>query len=184
MEIVLFRHGVPKVEEGVWLTPREMARWVADYEAGGLVEQAVPEASLRAAVNLQRLVSSRAPRAVESGRLLTGNSPLGDERLREAALPTAPWPLPAAPPMLWATLFRLAWLAGWSREGESLRTARERAADAAGLLEGWARESGSLGVVGHALFNRLIARELLARGWSGPRRTATAHWGFSAYRKG
>ncbi|UCG14716.1 MAG: histidine phosphatase family protein, partial [Deltaproteobacteria bacterium] len=79
---------------------------------------------------------------------------------------------------------RVAWFLGWSPNGESLPKARERSAVAAERLVEHARRERSVVLVGHRIFNMLLASELRRARWSGPRRLAGEYWGSSTFHRG
>lgn len=77
------------------------------------------------------------------------------------------------------TLLRIAWFLGAKHGCESYREAKERAIAAADFLIKEARENGSVCLVGHGVFNRLIAKELEKRQWQGT--IHHTHWSCSTY---
>ncbi len=85
------------------------------------------------------------------------------------------------PAKVWAGLARAAWFAGWADGVESFRDARARAASAAAILCEHAETRGAVALVGHGLMNILIAGQLRAAGWGGPRLPSQRHWGYAVY---
>ena len=85
------------------------------------------------------------------------------------------------PAKVWAGLARAAWFAGWADGVESFRAARTRAASAAAILCEHAETRGAVALVGHGLMNILIAGQLRAAGWRGPRLPSQRHWGYAVY---
>ncbi len=61
--------------------------------------------------------------------------------------------------------------------------AQPRAKDATVRLCQFAEQHGSVLLVGHAIFNRLLGRELRRIGWHGPRSPSGGYWGIGVYRK-
>jgi hypothetical protein len=108
-------------------------------------------------------------------------SPLIEEVFCEADLPYGHWNIPKLPLSVWGVLFRLAWFCGYSSNVESLLRAEARALCAAKRLLALARKNGSVFLVGHGIMNMLIAKQLLAMGWSGPKRPVNKYWQFSVY---
>jgi len=106
-----------------------------------------------------------------------------DQRLAEAGMPYADWGGVKLSPKSWAILFRVLWYFGYSNNSESYSDAKSRAKIAAGVIAQNAETCGSALFVGHGIFNRLIVKELKARGWYGPRSPASKFWSNSVYRK-
>lgn len=100
--------------------------------------------------------------------------------VREAALPCAFRSGLRLPPALWGGVARTGWFCGWSGGVESFGATRRRAARAAQMLQALARQ-GDVVVIGHGLMNALIAAQLRALGWKGPRFPSRAHWQFASY---
>ena len=152
-------------EAGIRATPRPSTRLRRQAGAAGVI------------------VCSDAQRAVESARALDSTrEPLIDPLFREAGLPVGT----RVPLRLsfdtWVLIAGIAWFWGWSAGTEPLADARRRARSAAQRLMRLATRHRSVMLVGHGVFNALIAAELRRRGWEGPRWTPTAsHWEFTVY---
>ena len=184
MQIALVRHGRPEVD-----SPRVPAdglpAWVRAYDRAGIDPSHPPPSALGALASAaEHLVSSDLPRAIESLRTLAPDHRAPGERIfREAGFPG----LPAIPihldPQFWATAARVAWFLGWSRSTEGLAPARSRAGSAARQLAALAEAHGSVLLVGHGIFNALIAWELRAASWQGPFWPTGAYWSTAVYRK-
>ena len=69
MEIVLARHGRPKFHHGDWIAPRDLGEWIARYNAAGIGRDEPTAAVMQRAASA-RIISSQAPRCVESARRL------------------------------------------------------------------------------------------------------------------
>ncbi len=106
-----------------------------------------------------------------------------DRVFREASLPTPWFASGRVDPAVWGTLLRLAWFMGWAPNGESVVRARARAAAAIRLLTDLSGREGSVLLVGHGVFNGLIAWELCNQGWAGPRLLRGAYWSFGVYER-
>ena len=104
---------------------------------------------------------------------------------REAGFPPLPGILVALNPPLWVTLKilkSLGWLPDGSGIAESVGKARGRARAASRRLVGLAEAHGSVLLVGHGMFNTLIASELNAAGWEGSRWPSGGYWSAAIYR--
>lgn len=101
----------------------------------------------------------------------------------EAQLPHGDWRLPRLSPFTWAFIFRVLWLCGYSRNVESAGAARLRASTAAQRLQSLAGE-GPVLLLGHGVMNRMIAKQLLADGWTRQQRNGSQYWSAAVYRYG
>jgi broad specificity phosphatase PhoE len=182
MEIILARHGKPNLQQSVWITPRQLKDWIQRYNQADLLVEEVPSATLKKATESGVIVSSTLRRCVQSAEQLSRNRAFAAEEVFcEAELPLPNRHFPRLPFWLWSVVFRLAWFCGFFANAEPLAQATERARNAAERLIELARENGSVFLVGHGVMNLLIAGQLSALGWSGPKRPANKYWQFSAY---
>jgi broad specificity phosphatase PhoE len=184
LEIVLARHGRPKLQQWSWITPREFGNWILAYDEAGVFDASIPEPLREKAIRCGRIVSSPLPRCVRSAEALAPLQTVNSEEVfREAGLLHAMWGFPWLPPSVWTVLFRAAWFCGYSANSESLGLARSRARTAATRLIELAQEHQSVFVMGHGIMTALIAKELVEKRWVGPKRPAHGHWQFSVYRR-
>ena len=158
------RHGRSAHVHAGWVNVAGFRRWREAYEAADIVDDERPPAIANDAI----VVTSDAPRAIESGKFIRGQvmvSPL----LRELDLepPHIPW---IRLPMIgWALLIGL---------GSLITPAeRQRATEAAEWLSRLTETHGTVVAVTHAAIRAEIARALVRAGW---RRDAThrsrEHW--------
>jgi hypothetical protein len=82
---------------------------------------------------------------------------------------------------IWAVIFRLLWLLGYSRNSESFVQTKSRASEAAKRLSGIAQEYENVLFVGHGAFNRILSNEVRRQGWHGPKNPGSTHWSFGVY---
>jgi broad specificity phosphatase PhoE len=183
MEIVLARHGKPKLDQGAWIAPRQIEQWRDAYNAADIfTPAAAPRVSIRA-LQSGVIVSSPLPRCVQSLRLLAPSRDIQTEELfREAGIPYAQWEFPRLPLSLWAVIFRIAWFCGYSSHSESVALATIRAGQAAQRLIDLARQHESVFLMGHGIMGALIAKHLICLGWLGPKRPANQYWQYGVYR--
>ena len=64
---------------------------------------------------------------------------------------------------------------------EHIAKAKERAALGAIKLQEYSEKYGTVILIGHGFINRFIARELLSRGWSGPKIPGNRYWAYGVY---
>jgi broad specificity phosphatase PhoE len=184
MRIVLVRHGKPLLESSA-VSAHHLNSWVEAYNRAGIDPALPPPSRVRAlAADAAYVLSSDLPRAVESLRALAPEHPEHAERVfREAGLPGLPSTSVRLDPQLWAFFARVGWFLGWSGATESASRARRRARDASEKLSALAAAHGSVLLVGHGIFNALIAWELRATGWRGPLWPTGSYWSAAVYRK-
>lgn len=184
MQIVLARHGRPKLGHWIWVSPHQLADWIPAYNAGGVFVDEAPARLSAKAEQSGWIVSSPLLRCMQSAAALAPSRVIASEEVfREAALPHGMWRFPPLPLPLWTVIFRAAWLCGYSGDAESLAMARIRARSAAFRLNDLAREHESVFLVGHGIMAALIAKELILQGWAGPKQPVHGYWQFSVYQK-
>ena len=185
MRIILLRHGRPAWDFRTPIRGRDFGAWRRGEDDAPLDPGSRPDPALERLIRSAPCVfTSPLRRSRESAALLAPVvSPVVNAEFREADLPRDFRSGLRLRPALWGLLARSAWFCGWSREVESFGAARERARKAAGLLESRAVSDDVVALVGHGMMNILIARELRAAGWRGPRMPSRRHWGFAIYER-
>ena len=185
MEISLIRHGKSQLVENSKITCLEFKKWVEKYDHNGVfAESTYPSMTTEKISNAKIVITSDLRRSVQSAQLLNpGEKIFPDPLFRETELPIGPMKLLDLKlrPNIWAILFRILWLSGYSYDCESLSDAKIRAYKASQRLISYAEEYHSVALVGHGFFNILIAKELQKKGWKGKRRSATKHWDCTTY---
>jgi len=181
-EIALIRHGKSAQHVGVPIPGHRFEAWQRRYDDAGIHPDSMPRPeSIDAARKAAVLVASDLRRAIDSAdTLCPGRTLETDPIYREGELPSFASG-PRLPALAWAWASRLAWLLGSATNAEPLTEARQRAAVAAERLEDLALEHGSVALVGHGVMNGLIGTALRRRGWRGPRRPASPHWGATRF---
>jgi broad specificity phosphatase PhoE len=177
-QIILVRHGRPAAANATPISGREVGQWVIHYNGLGIDRGCPPPLALsRLVASAGCVMASDLRRARESAEWLCSQTPLRiDSELREAVLPDA---LPSSlrmHPGVWVVLARIGWWLDWCASEESVDATRQRAGRTADRLCALAREHESIVVVGHGMFNRFVARELVARRWRGPAIMPGAYW--------
>ncbi|SDE29421.1 Histidine phosphatase superfamily (branch 1) [Paenibacillus sp. UNCCL117] len=166
MRIGLVRHYKVKHEfptHGI-LSPQELKAWFEAYDASD-VELETTE--LRGMV-WARCYASSMERAVKSARHLFAGPIEVTERLREVPYPDfGKISQRRLPFLLWAVLVRLCWYAAPRVYPESRADVRRRAASM--LDDILAGDEENVLIVSHAALMMELRRELLRRGYSGPR---------------
>lgn len=184
MRIILMRHGAPRVRFDEKMVAADFRHWVARYQLAGLDDMTSCDRALSIARQCAVVACSDLPRSLESAmRLEANNIVYSDALMREIELPhgSGRWPTPPLPTTFWLVTFRVLWFLGYHGNAESRRQIRERVDAAAAKLIELADEHRSVLFVGHGIINHLLARELLSRGWQGPKRPGRAHWQYGVY---
>ena len=182
MEIILMRHGEPEYRGAGKVSYREMVGWIDSYNRSSTGRDRPSEMAQILACRALTFLSSPLPRALSSLKTLGCEPGLIDEVFREAELPVFRIPGFRLSPFYWAALFRVLWLCGLSGESERVSAAKERAVKAAEILVNVAKDSdGPVLLMGHGVFNRFIAKELIASGWKEQTRPGKGYWGAGVY---
>lgn len=182
--IVLVRHGRSSLRVPKRIASDTLRSTARRYNEAGIRSTPRPPARLRRQARTAGLiVCSDARRAIESAQALDSTrEPLIDRLFREAGLPLDTWVPLRLGFDTWVLIAGIAWFRGWSAGGESLAEARSRARVAVRRLIHLATRHGSVLLVGHGVFNTLIAAELQRRGWQGPIwRPIASYWESATY---
>ena len=183
MQIILMRHGKPKVDRGLRLNARAFGAWVEQYDAAGIdPECKPPHEAVIEAQQCAFVVCSDLPRAVESARAL------GVERIgvnsglfREMDMPHAQWRFPRLPLPVWLVFFRLAWVLGYGSQVASFELGKVRAQRCAQALVRLASIHGRVLLIGHGVLNRFIARDLRRMGWRSIENPTQGYWEYRIF---
>lgn len=183
MEIAILRHGKPEFVNETLVSAYGFTDWIQDYDESGLSEISYPsKVALSYAQVCKVIVSSTLPRSVGSAKALNPEKfVLSDKQFVEAGLPSANWSLLKLSPKAWSIMFRVLWFFGYSHNSESFKDAKLRALEAANQLVQLAKEHQKVLFVGHGIFNRLLVKELIKLGWSGPKKPGSTYWSLSVY---
>lgn len=177
--VALIRHARSSHVHAGWIDANGFRAWREAYEAAGIHEsERVPDHLERLADSADVVLSSDAPRAVASARLLAPGhemivSPLLRELdLRPLHLGALRLPLPA-----WALAVGGRTLLLTIRGQYPSAAETDRINKAAAWLEELAVQHSLILVVTHATFRRRLANRLLQAGWQRePGRRTMKHW--------
>jgi broad specificity phosphatase PhoE len=183
--IVIARHGRPALDRHIWINSEEYVTWWAAYDAGGLAEgQRAPNGLVEALRACKLVVSSSLLRARQTAAMA---APERDIQI-EPRFVEAPLPPPHLPdfikfrPRFWGVVARATWYFGYSRDQETRSQAEVRADEGAAWLIEQAIALGSVGLLAHGWFNRMLRTSLEARGWECIYDGHDSHWSHRIYR--
>lgn len=184
MEIVLLRHGKPKIETRDNVTASDFGQWVHAYNRTGIDNTHAPSPiTIAKAKACSAVVCSHLPRSIESAKALgVENIEMQDSLFRECDMPYADWTFLQLPVLWWSVVFRVLQILGHSANAESFREARERANLCALRLSELAKKHESVLFVGHGSLNWLVSRKLQRMGWVGPKSVGHGYWDYGIYR--
>ncbi|MCI5148420.1 MAG: histidine phosphatase family protein [Candidatus Electrothrix sp. MAN1_4] len=181
MRITLLRHGQPDFDWQRKVRGADFRKIKRAYDAAGIIDTP-PESSRRLVFSHRIIVSSSLPRSIQSAHALGAHTiHLSSPLFREIHLPCFNRISIRLPLRLWVPILRTLWLLGYSKNTESLASARARAQTAASQLITLAAKHKSVLLVGHGALNHYIAKELLAAHWTGPRNPGRKYWAFGTY---
>lgn len=185
LKIALLRHGRARQTDETPVSANGFASWIENYNRSGIAGNSTPsETVLEFSRTCGLIACSNLSRSIQSAELLIEDKQLKSDRsYAEAGMPQAEWRLIKLAPKYWAILFRVGWYAGYSHNSESYTDAKDRASIAAQKLIDIANTHQSVLLVGHGIFNRLLAKELRTLGWSGPRNPGSKYWDCAIYTK-
>jgi len=182
MKIVLMRHGEPTSRYSAWIAGHEFGGWLRSLDQSGIKEaMLIPDEVRQLASTIGLVISSDLLRATQSAARLARKTVIEPD-LREARLIESFRTSLRAPAALWLAVARLAWWLDVTSSEEPIAAARARAQRVTENVISLAREHRSVLVVGHGVFNSLIARRLRALGWSGPLVPPSRYWSVATYR--
>lgn len=181
MKICLMRHGQPTVDLTGSARAGELSQLAGRYDESG-IKDSPPKRALEAVVDYPCVITSTLRRSIESALALgVDKIHIQDSLFREAEIPHFSKGAIKLPLGFWLPVLRVLWLFGFSQNGESLRNSLDRARRAAQQLVELAEQHGEVLLVGHGFLNHFIARELVKRGWTGPKKPASEYWDHSLY---
>lgn len=183
MQIVLIRHGKPKIEHLKAISANEFGLWVQEYDLADIDMEYLPSnETLDIAQKCSKIICSDLPRSIISARLLQREPDIIDIRFREAKMPSAKWTYPIFSTKTWMLFFRVFQLLGYSANAETIFEIKSRAEGCTETLVKYAKEHGSVLFVGHGIINWFIERRLKSMSWYVDKRSNRDYWGYRVYR--
>lgn len=182
VEITLIRHGRSEFELKGKARSCDIEEIIRSYDLAGISDEP-PMVAKKKALTCHSVVCSDLNRSIESAKALGFiNIHVTDPLFREVATPHFKSGSYVMPVSAWGVLLRSLSVFGFSRNGESLSMAKQRAAAATLQLIEIAHTYNSILLVGHAFINHFIAKELLSRNWIGPSKPGRGYWEYGVYK--
>jgi len=170
--IILMRHA-EVIMDNKPIYAQEMASFITAYDEGKIhkdVPMDLPVSDI--------YVCSALKRSVESLKLMGYEPQMIDKVFNEAQLPYADMKSFKLSAKIWAPLFRIAWLFGYSNHSESYSDAKKRAVSAAEILMQYDDGNKKVMLMGHGVMNRLILKVLKNRRYTVSKKTGSGNWGY------
>ncbi|KAB2330245.1 histidine phosphatase family protein [Cytobacillus depressus] len=165
MKIGLVRHFRVKnaVPEKTWVNPAELHKWLEDYD---LSDIEVGRTDLQN-IKWQKCYSSDLSRAEKTAEAIFEGEIIKTDKLREIkAYPFLQRNI-KLPYLLWAVFIRLAWMISHPSQKDSITLVKERIN--LFLDEVLAEKNDNVLIVSHGALMIFMRKELLKRGYKGPR---------------
>ena len=166
-QIMLIRHGVPKIEKKGWVTFYDARDFVEAYDTVEIYEIKKSPVEVRSG-EVQHVYSSPLQRAKSTALLLFGEDYeiRYDSSFIEFKNEIIPLPWIRLPLKCWRVSSRLIWMAGLhSSRVRSLPTEKQRTRGVAARLDRLAHYEKRVVLVAHGFFNRYLIRYLKKKGW-------------------
>jgi broad specificity phosphatase PhoE len=177
-QIILIRHGKPKISKSGWFNRREIMDYMVAYDTVQVHQ--FNSRPFEGNEQLKRVYTSKLQRSIHSAFLLLGPSmayhPM--EQFNEFQRKAMGFPNIKLPFGFWSGMSRILWLMGFNDRGiESFGAAKYRAFYNALFLENEAEKNGRALLVAHGFLNRYIAKYLRKRGWAVHNLDGKEYWG-------
>lgn len=184
MKITLLRHGAPDVNLSKRIIGTEIKQAIQHYNTAGIAKDSNPPDSARqVAHSANVIVCSHLVRSLQSAQKLTQKEiDISDAIFQEAGLPHPNHFSLKLPAKTWTVLLRMLWLLGYTKNAESISNTRQRAKQAAEQLIKIAQQHQHVLLVGHGVFNHLIASELKKSGWLASKKSPRNYWEYTTYK--
>lgn len=163
MRVGLVRHF--KVSEPLpsgWMTSDELQEWRARYD----LAEVCPIPVAQEGANWHRCYASDLDRAHKTAQALYSGEILATPELREAEFGSFRTGRLRLPVLVWRWALRLAWMTGHSSQRQFRDDFLSRVRSVADLIES---HEGDLLIVSHAGMMLYLRKELLRRGFCGPK---------------
>ena len=167
-QIILLRHGEPALDKKGWRKRKEAVKYVRQYDSVGVyAPRYMP--LLLAADEIEVIFTSTLNRSISTADqlFLRPQDQRADSIFREFERKVFSFFNLKLPLKWWTTGSRAFWIMGLNKKGiESFSEAKQRARNAALILESQASENGKALLVSHGLLNHYLVKYLKKNGWT------------------
>jgi hypothetical protein len=167
IQIMLIRHGIPKIESANWISFYEASNFVFAYDTVEVHEILDIPVDIEPG-KIDKIYSSPLMRARSTAEQIFGNefNILYDSIFREFKNEIVPVRWIRLPLSAWRVSSRIFWMLGLhSKNVPSLKSERERARKAAEKLASLAMKERQVVLVAHGFINRFMIQHLKKQGW-------------------
>jgi hypothetical protein len=167
LQIMLVRHGEPAMKKKGWRNRNEAIRYTEMYDSVGVYAFDKKPVCLRQ-YDLHTVYTSKLPRAIHTAELtIEGMLPLTSmDIFNEFERKIIEFPNIKLPMKFWSVTTRVVWMMGFNDKGiESFREAKDRAGQAAILLDSAAQEEGRVLLFAHGFLNKYVRKNLKKQGY-------------------
>jgi len=179
-QIILLRHAKVKIDIP-FIYSRQMKEFIEAYNQAPVEFDGVNGALKSTMDSVDIILSSELSRTKETLKYLGKKAQHSDTIFNEAGLPYANGKIVKLPATVWAVLFRIMWIFGYSKQSESYKEAKARAKLSADKLIAYAKADKSVLLVGHGVMNKLISKELMDSGASLVKKTGNGNLGYTVF---
>ena len=182
MKIILIRHAEVKIDKNTFVYAADIPKWIDVYNNAEIKKHFVAkEDILEILDSSDKIFCSALKRSSDSVAMYGKAIDKKDSLFNEVGLPYPMWRGVKLPLMFWAVLLRLMWLLGYKENGESVKEAKVRAKKITDKLVASCEMGLTVTLLGHGLMNRIIAQELLERGWTSQEKMGTENWDYGIF---
>ncbi len=162
--IILLRHAKVSINSSL-LFPHSLGSYIKSYNSASIKEFSLDEDLKKLVENSDIFISSNLKRTQKTLELLGQKAAFSSELFDEVSLPYPNLKTPIKFPVSFLLiLFRVAWILGYKTNATSLKKEQKRATLAAKRLLEFSKNNNKVTLVGHGIFNFLIAKQLIKLG--------------------
>ena len=179
-QIILLRHAKVKINIPS-IYSSQMKEFIEAYNQAPIEFDDVSDELKSIIDSADIILSSELSRTKETLKYLGKEAQHSDTIFNEAELPYANGKIVKLPATVWAALFRIMWIFGYSKQSESYKEAKVRAKLSADTLIAYAKSNKSVLLVGHGVMNKLISKELIDSGVTLVKKTGNGNLGYTVF---
>jgi len=179
-QIILLRHAKVKIDIP-FIYSNQMKEFIDAYNQAPIEISTVRDELKSLMDSADIVLSSELSRTKETLKYLGKEAEQSDSTFNEAELPYANGTIVKLPATVWAVLFRIMWVFGYSKHSESYKEAKVCAKLSADKLIAYAKADKNVLLVGHGVMNKLISKELIHSGVTLVKKTGNGNLGYTVF---